>query len=271
MLPRPKKLFGQHFLTDRGVLGRIVESVTPTADDWLMEIGPGRGAMTRLLLASGAHLVAVEIDRQLVPLLRQEFAEEPRFEVVEGDVLDIDLERLLLDRHPGPWKMAANLPYNISTPLLFRFIDLRQHFTTFVVMLQREVGDRLTASPGSKEYGALTLLFQLYFDVTREFIVRPGAFHPPPKVDSVVLRFTPLPAPRLPVNEMAFRKVVKGSFAHRRKTLWNNLRGGTFGGDEELRQALLSAGIDPTRRAETLNLDDFGRLTSELASLITVS
>jgi 16S rRNA (adenine1518-N6/adenine1519-N6)-dimethyltransferase len=265
---RPKKALGQNFLTDRHVLGRIVAAVAIGPDEAVLEVGPGRGALTALLAEQAGKVVAVELDRQLVPLLRERFAGQRNVEVVEADILSVDLPQLLGERSSAPWRVAANLPYNISTPVLFRFLDDRALFSRLVLMFQREVGERLLAGPGSKAYGALSVLFHLHFDIERVINVRPGAFHPVPKVDSVVLGFTPLGGPRLPVGDEAFfRRVVKAAFSQRRKTLWNCLRAaGIAASDEGLLAALQEAGIDGARRGETLSLGEFAGLALSLAT-----
>lgn len=261
-----RKSFGQNFLTDRNVVARIAGLVDASSADPILEIGPGKGALTELLAADGGRLVAVELDTRLVPLLRGKFRDNPRVEIIQGDILAVDLREVLAGRGEGQWKLAANLPYNISTPVLFMLLDHRDLFSRFVLMLQKEVGDRLAAAPGGKDYGALSVLFQLHFEISREFIVRPGSFHPVPKVDSVVLSFVPLQRPRAEVgDESFFRRVVKGAFAMRRKTLWNCLKGADLGvPGEEIAAALARCDIDPGRRGETLDLDEFAALTREL-------
>jgi len=268
-LPRPKKLLGQNFLIDRQVLGRIVEAAGIKPDDRVLEVGPGRGALTRLLADKGARVVAVELDRELVPLLSAEFAGRDNVEIVGADILAVDLGRLLGECGAGRWKVVANLPYNISSQVLFRFLECRDLFSLLVLMLQKEVGERLLAPAGCKEYGALTVFFRLYFDIQRALTVKPGSFHPVPKVDSVVLRFLPLSAPRADVgDEELFRRVVKASFSQRRKTLWNCLKtAGVAPAETDLAQALESCGIDQGRRGETLSLEEFVTLTRALESL----
>lgn len=263
---RAKKSLGQNFLTDRNVLSRIAECVALAPTDRILEIGPGKGALTELLVPGCARLVAVELDSRLVPLLREKFAGNPRVEIVEADILAVDIQTLLAPTVGQQWKVAANLPYNISTPVLFAFLEHRALFSRLVLMLQKEVGDRLAATPGGKEYGALSVLFRLYFDVVREFIVKPGSFHPVPKVDSAVLSFVPLSEPRVAVgDERLFRRVVKGAFAMRRKTIWNCLKGASLGvADEAIAAALDDSGIDLQRRGETLTLDEFALLTRAL-------
>jgi 16S rRNA (adenine1518-N6/adenine1519-N6)-dimethyltransferase len=264
---RAKKSLGQNFLIDNQVLSRIVSVVAPTAEDLILEVGPGRGALTRLLAASGAQFLAIEWDRDLLPLLAAEFAASPNVEIGHGDILRVDLRQLLDSRGAGKkWKVAANLPYNISSQVLFMFLELSGLFEKLVLMLQKEVGDRLVAPAGCKDYGALTVLLRLHFDIHREFIVKPGAFKPSPKVDSAVLSFTPLKQPRAEVgDEDFFRRLVKGAFNQRRKTLLNSLRSAGLDGEcDSLLDVLTRCGIDGGRRGETLTLDEFALLSREL-------
>lgn len=263
---RPKKALGQNFLTDRNVLARIVEAVQPAPDDCVLEVGPGQGALTTLLADRVERLVAVELDRQLAPLLQRQFADRPGVEIVQADILRVPLADLLASRDGRPWKVAANLPYNISSQVLFLFLENMPLLSRLVLMLQKEVGDRLAAGPGTKAYGVLSVLFQLHYDVVREFVVKPGAFFPVPKVDSAVLSFTPLPAPRVAVgDEPFFRLVVRAAFSQRRKTLWNCLRSARLVADDDaLRAAFEQCGIDAGRRGETLDLAEFALLARTL-------
>ena len=264
---RAKKSLGQNFLVDDHVLSRIVACVAPAHGDAILEVGPGRGALSRLLVASGAQFLAIEWDRDLLPLLHAQFAGAPNVEIGHGDILRVDLRQLLDSRAAGrKWKVAANLPYNISSQVLFRFLECSGLFERLVLMLQKEVGDRLVAPAGCKDYGALTVLLRLHFDISREFLVKPGAFRPVPKVDSCVLRFTPLERPRVEVgDEDFFRRLVKGAFSQRRKTLLNSLRSAGIGADDDsLPEALSRSGIDGGRRGETLSLDEFASLSREL-------
>jgi 16S rRNA (adenine1518-N6/adenine1519-N6)-dimethyltransferase len=262
-----KKSMGQNFLVDENVLQQIAESVDIGQDDRILEVGPGKGALTKLLAQKAGKVVAVELDKRLVTYLREKFHSTENVEVIEGDILRTDISRILTERWSGRWKVAANLPYNISSQVLFQFMDTRTKFTELVLMLQKEVGNRLVAQPCSKEYGILSVFCRLYFDISREFLVRPGSFRPIPKVDSLVLKFRVLDAPRIDVgDEMFFRKVVKGAFSQRRKTLWNCLRS-VFPqiSDIVLRQVLQQCLIDPGRRGETLSLDEFAVLAKTLS------
>jgi 16S rRNA (adenine1518-N6/adenine1519-N6)-dimethyltransferase len=257
-----KKSLGQNFLVDANVLARIVKAVNINPDDRILEIGPGKGALTELLMKTAKHVVAVELDKRMVAFLREKFCQAGNVEVVEDDILDTDLNRLLLGRWSGKWKAAANLPYNISSQVLFKFIDNRNFFSEMVLMLQKEVGERLVARPCTKEYGILSVFCQVYFDISRELLVKPGSFRPIPKVDSLVLKFRVLESPRVEVgDELFFRTVVKSAFAQRRKTLWNCLRSAfPLIMEKGLMDILHDCGIDPRRRGETLSLDEFALL-----------
>jgi 16S rRNA (adenine1518-N6/adenine1519-N6)-dimethyltransferase len=262
---------GQNFLTDRNILARIAGLVDRRPDARILEVGPGRGALTRLLAEQGAKVLAIELDRQLVPILEQEFSGTADVEFVQADILRFDLDSELSRRWPGTWEVAANLPYNISSQVLFLFMDNRRLFSRLVLMLQKEVGERLVATPGTREYGILSVLFRLHFDIVREFTVKPGSFHPVPKVDSLVLSFRPLHQARVDVgDEKFFRQVVKAAFGQRRKTLWNCLKSLDLGcRDAELADALAGCGIESSRRGETMSLDEFSRLAKSLLPLRT--
>jgi len=267
---RPKKALGQNFLTDRNILSRILESTGIAEGDRILEVGPGRGDLTRLLAESGAQVLAVELDRQLVPLLECAFAGKGNVEIIQADILATDLREILLSRWGGKWKVAANLPYNISSQILIKFLDNRELFSRLVLMLQREVGDRLVAPPSCKEYGILSVFCRLHFDIFREFIVKPGSFYPVPKVESAVLRFETLAEPRVDVGDEAFfRRVVRSAFGQRRKTLWNCLKSAGIDADgKALPEALACCGIDGKRRGETLSLAEFASLTRTLLKVI---
>ena len=245
-LPRARKRFGQHFLTDRHYVARIVEAIAPARGERMVEIGPGTGILTRELLERLDVLHAVEIDRDLAASLR---AAHPgnRLVVHEGDALDFDFAAL-----PAPLRVVGNLPYNVSTPILFRMAAIADRLSDCVFMLQKEVVDRMVARPATPEYGRLSVMLQYRFTMALALRVPPGAFTPPPKVDSAVVRMKPLPQGR-PVarNEPLFDRVVAASFMQRRKTLRNALRALVPA------EAFLAAGIDPVRRGETLSVAEF--------------
>jgi 16S rRNA (adenine1518-N6/adenine1519-N6)-dimethyltransferase len=254
--PRPRKRFGQHFLTDRRSLARIVEALAPGATDTVVEIGPGRGALTELLGVECGRLIAVEIDRDLVRHLGEQFAGQSHVEIVEGDALDVDWSQLA-----GPsYLLAGNLPYYITTPLIFRILE-RPMPQRAVLLVQKEVADRLTAKPGSKDYGALTVNVQVSSSVTVVGRVPAGAFHPKPKVDSAIVLLSPLDEPSLgAVDEADFRKFVQAVFGMRRKQLIRVLRELLELDADEAATLISSLGLEPTARPETLSPADFVRL-----------
>jgi 16S rRNA (adenine1518-N6/adenine1519-N6)-dimethyltransferase len=250
---------------DRNIIDKIIGCAHIGPDDALLEIGPGRGALTAQLAQRAGRLVVVEYDHVLAAGLKEQYRDDPRVTVVDGDILAIDLAARLGDA-PAGWKVVANLPYNISSPVLFRLMEQRAHFSRLVLMLQKEVGDRLVAAAGCADYGVTTLLLGLWFDMRREFIVPPGCFHPRPRVDSVVVSFVPLPRPRVEVgSEEMFRRVVKGAFAMRRKTLFNCLKAAELVAPDILGRVLDGCGIDGQRRGETLTLDEFASLSRRLS------
>jgi 16S rRNA (adenine1518-N6/adenine1519-N6)-dimethyltransferase len=256
---RPKKRFGQNFLRDEGVAERILRAAELGPEDRVLEIGPGLGVLTDRLLQQAGEVRVMEVDRELAELLRGRQA--PSLTVLEGDAPRLDWPEFL--PHP-PYKLVANLPYNISSQVVFKILDHRRLFSRLVLMFQKEVGDRLAAGPGTKDYGILSVLCGVWFDIRRIAVVPPGAFSPPPKVTSAVLRFDLLPAPRIEVaDEEHFRRVVKGAFARRRKTLANSLAAVGFDVPAAT-AALQAAGIDPGRRGETLHLHEFARLAAAL-------
>ncbi|MBI5888059.1 MAG: ribosomal RNA small subunit methyltransferase A [Deltaproteobacteria bacterium] len=256
----PKKKFGQHFLTDKNLLSKIVRAADIKEGDRVLEVGPGHGALTDALLGAGAIVTAVEIDKDLTARLKARFADYPAFELVCGDALKISFLELSA-RHGVKLKAVSNLPYNISGPIIFKFIKQRAAFSRLVLMLQKEVADRLASGPGTKNYGAISVLTQLWCDVKVEFNVSRRLFKPPPKVDSSVVSFNIRGAPRVAVaDEALFTRVVKSAFGLRRKTLLNALKSLPAEKDDIL-AASRSAGIDPQRRGETLSMEEFSLLT----------
>jgi 16S rRNA (adenine1518-N6/adenine1519-N6)-dimethyltransferase len=251
---------GQNFLVDNNIIDKIIHSADINPQDSVLEIGPGRGALTEYLARKAGRLVLIEYDHALAAALKERYADDPRVTVVDADILAVDLVAVLGDA--GDWKVVANLPYNISTAVLFRLLEVREKLARMILMLQKEVGDRLVAAPDCADYGVTTVLLGLWFNMRREFIVSPGCFHPRPKVDSTVLSFVPLAGPRVPVgDESVFRRVVKGAFAMRRKTLINCLKAAELTTIDDLRGILAECGIDGQRRGETLSLDEFAALS----------
>ncbi|MDE2050456.1 MAG: 16S rRNA (adenine(1518)-N(6)/adenine(1519)-N(6))-dimethyltransferase RsmA [Gammaproteobacteria bacterium] len=243
---RPRKRFGQHFLHDPAVIERIAAAIAPRSGEALVEIGPGRGALNRLLLESDCgSLDAIEIDRDLAALLRGQWGAEERFRLHNADALRFDFRALARERG-RPLRIVGNLPYNISTPLLFHLLESVGEIRDLHVMLQREVIARMAARPGDSAYGRLTVMLSPWVEVERLFDVGPGAFQPPPKVWSAVARLTVRAGPAFPVSS-AFQAVVAAAFAHRRKTLRNALRG--LATPEQIERC----GVDPGTRPETVS------------------
>ena len=252
---RPRKRFGQHFLHDPAVIERIAAAIAPAAGDALVEIGPGRGALTRRLLACDCgSLDAIEIDRDLAALLRAELGGDSRFAVHEADALRVDFGALAR-RRGRALRVVGNLPYNISTPLLFHLLQTVADIRDLHVMLQREVIERMAARPGDAAYGRLTVMLHPWVEVERLFDVGPGAFQPPPRVWSAIARLEVRARPAFPVSP-AFPAVVAAAFTHRRKTLRNALRGLATA------QQIASCGVDPGARPETVAPERFNAIAT---------
>ncbi|HEX5056994.1 MAG TPA: 16S rRNA (adenine(1518)-N(6)/adenine(1519)-N(6))-dimethyltransferase RsmA [Gammaproteobacteria bacterium] len=252
---KARKRFGQNFLTDKNIVGKIVMSISPQPGDNLVEIGPGLGALTRPLLAKAKRLQAVELDRDLIPRLRESCRDAGELLIHEADALEFDFSTLA--EPARPLRLVGNLPYNISTPLLFHLIGFIAAIRDMHFMLQKEVVDRMAAEPDTDDYGRLSVMLQYHCAVEPLFTVPPGAFNPRPKVDSRIVRLLPHPAPPSPVENYAdFSALVKQAFSQRRKTLRNNLKPIL---DADIIAAL---GIDPGTRAETLSLADFAKLAN---------
>jgi len=252
---RARKRFGQNFLHDPIVIQKIVNAIAPRPDDHLVEIGPGQAALTIPLLQAAGSMDAVEIDRDLVPIVQEQCAPHGDLTVHNLDALKFDFTRLKTDQRP--LRLVGNLPYNISTPILFHLLESRAVIKDMHFMLQKEVVERMAAKPGNKTYGRLSVMLQAYCTVEHLFDIGPGAFKPAPKVDSSIVRLIPLAAPQIDIaDQEQFAKIVAASFAQRRKTLRNNLKGLLSG------EQIAAAGIDPGVRAETLGVDDFRRLST---------
>jgi 16S rRNA (adenine1518-N6/adenine1519-N6)-dimethyltransferase len=256
-----RKRFGQHFLHDRGVLERIARELAPQPGQALVEIGPGRGALTELLMPflqgpGSASLDCIEIDRDLAAALTQRWGATPGFELHTGDALEFDFAALAA-RRGRRLRVIGNLPYNISTPLLFHVAAAYQHVDDLHVMLQKEVIDRIVAAPGSGEYGRLTVMLAPWIEARHLFDVGPGAFTPPPRVWSAVARLTVRREPAFAVPE-AFARTVSAAFSHRRKTLRNALRSIV---DVD---AIVAAGIDPGLRPEMLSPAEFAKIAARV-------
>jgi 16S rRNA (adenine1518-N6/adenine1519-N6)-dimethyltransferase len=251
MSHQPRKRFGQNFLRDERVIHNIVAAISPRQDEHLVEIGPGQGALTRRLLAECEQLDVVELDRDLVEYLRQQFAAESRLGIHAGDALRFDFSSL---RHGKPLRVVGNLPYNISTPLLFHLFEYSADIQDMHFMLQKEVVDRLCAEPGNKDYGRLGIMAQYYCTTEPLLDVPPESFHPQPKIMSAVVRLVPHPNRPVDIEPETLGRIVTAAFSQRRKTLRNALSGLLNAED------ITQAGINPANRAETLGLEDFAAL-----------
>ncbi len=252
---RPRKRFGQHFLTDPGVIDAIVSSVGPQDDEVIVEIGPGTGAITTPVARRCGHLHAIELDRDLAARLRTQFAGSDRVTIHEADALSFDFSEL-----GTSLRIIGNLPYNISTPLMFRLLHQRDVIQDMYFMLQKEVVDRMAAEPGSKAFGRLTIMLGCYLDIEALFNVDRQAFEPPPKVTSAVVRMCPLPADSVDIHDgQILSKIVAAAFSQRRKTLRNALR------DHASEEDLYTLDIDPGLRPENVAIPDWVALANHLA------
>jgi 16S rRNA (adenine1518-N6/adenine1519-N6)-dimethyltransferase len=251
----PRRRFGQNFLVDPHYVARILDAVDPKLGDHIVEIGPGLAALTADLIARAQHITAIEIDRDLAARLRTTYA-PAQLTLHEDDALNFDFARL-----GERLRIVGNLPYNISSPLLFHLAKFADRLIDLHVMLQREVVARMTAEPATADYGRLTVALQATFRVTRLFVIPPGAFRPAPKVDSAFVRLVPLGEAKPAIaDEALFARVVAAAFGQRRKTLRNALA--SIGDDGTMREA----GIDPSARGETLSVSDYARLANALAA-----
>lgn len=265
-----KKSFGQNFLTDTNILQKIVDTAEIDENVNVIEIGPGIGALTEFLAENAAEVMAFEIDERLIPILADTLRDFENVKIINEDILKSDLQARIKEfTNPElPIKVVANLPYYITTPILMRLIESGISFSEFVVMMQREVADRISAQPNSKSYGSLSIAVQYYMTAKVAFIVPRAVFVPAPNVDSAILKMTRRDKPAVEVeDESFFFKVSKVSFTHRRKTLWNNLTS-YFGKTDEvktkLEAALSNAELSPSVRGEALALQEFARLADSL-------
>lgn len=267
-----KKSFGQNFLTDTNILQKIVDTAEIDKNVNVIEIGPGIGALTEFLAENAAEVMAFEIDDRLVPILADTLRDFDNVTVVNQDILKVDLAQYIAEfKNPDlPIKVVANLPYYITTPILMHLIESGIPFSEFVVMMQKEVADRISAQPNTKAYGSLSIAVQYYMTAKVAFIVPRTVFVPAPNVDSAILKMVRRNQPAVEVqDEKFFFKISKASFVHRRKTLWNNLTS-HFGKSEEtkskLTAALERADLSPSVRGEALSLEEFARLADALKS-----
>jgi 16S rRNA (adenine1518-N6/adenine1519-N6)-dimethyltransferase len=266
----PKRRFGQNFLADERVVERIVREVSPRGDETIVEIGPGRGALTSRLVEKAGRLIAVEFDRDLIPSLHEKFGAHKNFTLIEDDALTVDLCAMIAPDEQA--RIVANLPYYISTAILQRLIEQRACLKEMVLMLQREVVERIVAPPGTSERGFLSVMVEAYCEAETLFDVAPTAFRPVPKVWSTVVRLRVRPQSAVKVeDEKLLWRIVSAGFAQRRKTIFNNLRNAQGGIHSRIEQAggaesaLESAGIEAQRRAETLTLEEWARLARAIA------
>jgi 16S rRNA (adenine1518-N6/adenine1519-N6)-dimethyltransferase len=259
LIHRPRKRFGQNFLHDPGVIHNIVTAIHPREGEKLVEIGPGKGALTRHLLQACGSLDVIELDRDLIPILQKECSLLGELRIHNADALKFDFSALAAKGEK--LRVVGNLPYNISTPLIFHLLEQAGNIRDMHFMLQKEVVERLAATPGGKDYGRLSIMVQYYCRVEKLFSVPPGAFFPPPKVHSAVVRLTPYEIPPVTVSDISLlSKVVTQAFSQRRKTLRNTLKKLLDG------EAIARLDIDPSRRPETLSLEEYARLTNALAA-----
>ena len=269
-----KKSFGQNFLTDTNILQKIVDTAELDKEVNVIEIGPGIGALTEFLAENAAEVMAFEIDDRLVPILADTLRDFDNVTVINEDILKADLQAHIQNfKNPElPIKVVANLPYYITTPILMHLIESKIPFSEFVVMMQKEVADRISAQPNTKAYGSLSIAVQYYMTAKVAFVVPRTVFVPAPNVDSAILKMVRRSEPLVAVkDEDFFFKVARLSFVHRRKTLWNNLTG-AFGKSEEVKErltrALEQADIKPSVRGEALSIADFARLSDALLALV---
>lgn len=257
MKHQPRKRFGQNFLTDTSVIEKIVASINPQPGEVMVEIGPGQAALTLPLMQSGVDLHVVEIDRDLCESLLKRFP--GKFQLHQQDALKTDFASIVSGQK---FRLVGNLPYNISTPLIFHLFQWSQLMTDMYFMLQKEVVDRMAAEPGGKDYGRLSVMSQFYCQVSPLFVVKPGAFYPPPKVDSRIVRLVPHQKPPVDIpSEKIFAQVVRQAFSQRRKTLRNCLK------SLLTENQIKAADVDPGLRAERLHLQDFARLSHQVKNI----
>ena len=262
---RPKHSWGQNFLGDEEALETITDALNLREGEPVVELGPGLGHLTRFLASTGARVTAVERDRDMLTVLEKEAI--PGVHVVAGNAATVDFAEVA---GAPDVAVVGNLPYHLSSSILFRVLEQRARVSRAVFTLQKEVVERLAAEPGNRDYGLLTVLLGLHFDAENILTLESWRFHPPPKVDSAVLRLTRRKAPRAPIlNEARFTRVVKASFAHRRKTLLNSIKSDpTLGSPEVLVAAMQAAGVDPQRRAETLAPEEFAAIERALGPVV---
>ncbi|MBI3353621.1 MAG: 16S rRNA (adenine(1518)-N(6)/adenine(1519)-N(6))-dimethyltransferase RsmA [Nitrospirae bacterium] len=258
---RPKKSLGQHFLTDKNIANKIIDAAGITEGDIVVEIGPGNGILTALLAEKAKKVVAIEIDERLIENLRSSLARFSNVEIIQKDALKFTYQDL-----PHRFKVVANLPYYITTPIIFRLLEAKGMVISMTLMMQREVAERIVAGPGGKDYGVLSIAVQFYAEPKIDFIVPPTVFNPRPKVSSAVVSFNILKKVRVKTrDEEFFFKVVRAGFAQRRKTLRNTMKAANLGiSADVLEEAFKKCEIEPTRRGETLSISEFAKLADQI-------
>jgi 16S rRNA (adenine1518-N6/adenine1519-N6)-dimethyltransferase len=262
----PKKSLGQNFIVDLKVLDRMSEIAELSKNDEVLEIGAGLGTLTTYLAVRAKRVVAIEKDKRLFESMRSSIYHLPNLELILGDALKINFREFFTG---NKIKVISNLPYSISSPILIKLLEQRDIFSLLIIMIQREVGERITAKPGGRDYGSISVLLQTFFDISIELLVHPEAFWPKPKVDSVVLKLVPLTNPKINIrDEKLFKKIIRAAFSSRRKILANSLR--SLFPKNEVEEILKTAEIDRKRRAETLSIEEFGRLTEEALNILSI-
>ncbi len=262
-----QKKFGQNFLIDDNVLNGTVEAAGVSKDDTVLEIGPGIGTMTQYIAESAGKVIAVEIDRMLIPILADTLSEYDNVKVINQDILKVDIERIVKEENSGkPIKVVANLPYYITTPILMRLLESELPIDSITVMVQKEVADRMAEKPGTKDYGALSLAVQYYTEPTMVQVVPPSCFIPQPGVDSAVIHLKCHKNPPVVVKDSKFMfSIIRAAFAQRRKTLSNGISNGNLGiSRDQVTSALESIGLSPSVRGEKLSLSEFAELSDLL-------
>ena len=262
-----QKKFGQNFLIDSNILESIVSAADITKDDFVLEIGPGIGTMTQYLCEAAHQVVAVEIDKMLIPILKDTLSEYDNVEVINQDVLKLDIKALAQEKNNGkPIKVVANLPYYITTPIIMGLFESKVPIESITIMVQKEVADRMQTGPGSKDYGALSLAVQYYADAKVQLNVSASCFMPRPNVDSAVIKLTAHEKPVVDVDETLMFKVIRASFNQRRKTLVNGLKNSSELDytKEEIVQAIKAIGKEENIRGEKLTLEEFAALSNSL-------
>lgn len=266
------KKLGQNFLIDGNIISSICENSEISETDGVIEIGPGIGVLTYELCKRAKKVVAIELDKSLVPVIEENMEEFDNFKLIQGDVLNVDLEKLIAEEFEGMnVKVVANLPYYITTPIIMKLLEERLKIDKIVVMVQKEVADRLSSGPGSKDYGAITVAVKYYSDANTIVKVPNTVFMPRPNVDSAVIALDIYKEPRINVaDEKLMFKIVKAAFGQRRKTVLNAVGSLDIGiSKEELREALESEGIDPVRRGETFSIEEFARLSDRIGEKLS--